>query len=71
MENVKRSEGKAPKQYSFMTQRELSLDVAGLSTEKTGNGRFRFACLTFIYQLDSADKLFIQDLPDCRVIPMK
>lgn len=70
MENVKRLEGKAPHKYSFMTWKELSLDVMGLSTEKTGNGRFRIACLTWIYHIDSADKLSIQALPDCRVVPM-
>lgn len=60
MENVKRLEGKAPKKYSFMIQKELSLDVAGISTgKKTGNGGFRVDCLTLIYHSGSADKLFI------------
>lgn len=54
-----------------MTQKGLSLDVVGMSTEKTGNGRFRVACLTLIYHPGTADKLFIQALPDCRVVPMR
>lgn len=71
MENVKRLEGRAPKKYSFMTLKEFSLHAVDLSSEKTGNGRFRVACLTLIYHPDSADKLFIQAWPDCRVVPVR
>lgn len=34
MENVKKLEEKAPHKYLFMTQKELLLDVMGLSTKK-------------------------------------
>lgn len=53
MENMKKSKEKAPHKYSFMGQKELSLDVMGLSTEKTGNGRITVVCLTLICHTDS------------------
>jgi len=53
MENVKTLEEKAPHKHSFMTQKELSLEVMGLSTEKTGNVRITVVCLTLICHTDS------------------
>lgn len=53
MENVKKLEEKAPHKYSFMTQKELLLDVMGLSTEKRGNGRITVVCLTLICHTDT------------------